>query len=962
MVRVEDYEPVCVLKLPLLVDGRLQRWTKGPIRSFDTWFRQAMGNDEPVDLKIYHSTESHYYDNTKYTFLYYRFSSLAAMYHCKALISKREYKVYGVGTVKAVVRESNIDAIHRMISERELGYGQWFTCEGTIPDHRISRGCTEYIASCESLKPIDSSETLTWETHPIVMAFDIETTSENHNRFPDQDHINDASFQISIVVKRMGVGVMKNYLVSTRPCDPIEGTEVINVEDEMELNFEFCRLIIECDPSIIVGYNNYKFDIQYLDARLKLYGEEWGDIGLIVDQKPWLRIVEWASSAYSKMTIADLNMEGRVMIDLMLVIKRDYKLNNYKLETVAQEFLKEGKDDISPKEMFEEYDYSVAAFKGNDERKKAKSRKRMAVVGKYCMQDSILCIKLMEKLNFWISSIEMATICGVKLIDLTNRGQQVRVRNLLFSMLREDEVVFGEREGTGKYPGAHVFDPVVGKHDNVICLDFASLYPSIIIAYNICISTFVPPESSIPDEDCNIIDTVIGKLRFIKKEIFYGYLPRFCERAIKARRETRKMIGPHNDAVTNTRLNARQLALKITANSGYGVLGIKTGGNLSFPECAIAITAMGQILIKRASTYIEEEYNGEISYGDTDSIMINIGLKDPNDVPIWGNRLSKELTALYNDPLVLEYEKTFAVALFVTKKKYAGVLLEEIKMGEGDRLERVNSEVWRVIKGDKVVYLKMGEGAKPEGREIVAGILLDGDLEPDESRLMVKGIILARRDNCAWMRGFYKRLLLHIMYDGELDYALEICDEEVWKLLGRCDDKNHRKLLFTTEVRKNYKPGGSYFVKTFVDMMRRKGRIIPKGERFDYMYVRCEDEDELKAKSSSKKAPKGLKMRLWEDYWENCYVEPLDLGVYIEKVTNSIQQLLGIAYGDELDARSAHLPPKRGNKKLGIVGRKRGKIYTCESREYMETWSKLYNYKSELIKSIPLAYMRFYDR
>lgn len=177
-----------------------------------------------------------------------------------------------------------------------------------------------------------------------------------------------------------------------------------------------------------------------------------------------------------------------------------------------------------------------------------------------------------------------------------------------------------------------MIDPVVGKYKNLLIFDFASLYPSIIRAFNICFSTLVPPESTIPDSMCHVLawtetDAETGQVkyfryRFIKQEYFHGILPRICEHLTNERNKTRAQINPKNDAVTNIVLNQRQLGLKVSNNSIFGALGVREG-RMPLPEGARSITAMGRQLKGMAADHVRSKHNGLIVYGDTDSIMVD---------------------------------------------------------------------------------------------------------------------------------------------------------------------------------------------------------------------------------------------------------------------------------------------------------------------------------------------------
>ena len=137
------------------------------------------------------------------------------------------------------------------------------------------------------------------------------------------------------------------------------------------------------------------------------------------------------------------------------------------------------------------------------------AKKAMAICGKYCVQDSVLVLRLMEKLKTWVGLAEMAKTCQVSIFSLYTQGQQIRVYSQVYKYCMSENIVV-EKDGyqvseDERYVGAHVFPPVPGVYEKVVPFDFASLYPTTIIAYNIDYHTFVT-DDSIPDELCHVME------------------------------------------------------------------------------------------------------------------------------------------------------------------------------------------------------------------------------------------------------------------------------------------------------------------------------------------------------------------------------------------------------------------------------------------------------------------------
>ncbi len=203
--------------------------------------------------------------------------------------------------------------------------------------------------------------------------------------------------------------------------------------------------------------------------------------------------VKWSSSAYKNQVFKFINWEGILLLDLLPIIRRDYKLDTYTLKNVTATFLNNNtKDPVTYKDIF------IAC----------KTREKMDVVGKYCVQDSDLCIELMNHLHTWVALSEMAKVCNVSMFTLYTQGQQIKLYSQVYKYCLKENIVVDndgyEAKSNERYRGAHVIEPTPGFYERVVPVDFCSLYPSLIIAYNICYSTIA--DETTPDDQCNIFN------------------------------------------------------------------------------------------------------------------------------------------------------------------------------------------------------------------------------------------------------------------------------------------------------------------------------------------------------------------------------------------------------------------------------------------------------------------------
>lgn len=875
LLRFHDFPVFCHIELPYYVDHHPYRWDEESAMHVSKWLTNALGDNGPERTIFKQAKKIYYYrGNRTYPMLLAIFPTVKAMQKCEEFLQKQK-DIPNIGLCTLKVWETQISVIRKLLTLQKCKYAQWFKIQAlpVPPEDRISPLDLEYIAHWRTLQPIPLDQTKSWTTHPGILAFDIECYSDNHRAMPNPYCARHVAYMISCIYQKSGLrDTRKRYVIIMGECHDIEGVEVIRVKDEVEMCKEFARLVRELDPEILTGFNIFSFDYPYLDTRLKRKLQDWDFMGRITDKKPWLRSNTWQSSAYGHQDLNILQLDGRITIDMLSIIRRDHKLPKYDLDTVSKHFLKRGKHDIKPVEMFQIYE--------------RQNIDDMTRVTKYCIEDSELTLDLFELTNTWIGSVELSNVVGVTIMELFTRGQQVRCLSLIYDMASNLGYVLDKRiSNIQTFTGGAVQDPVAGLYENVPCLDFKSLYPSIIQAFNICYTTLIPPEldKHIPDDKCHVIEwddvDVDGddddededeeeeedegkkkenKEKKEKKHYRFkfwkgtpGILPKLAGDLVKERRAVVAAQKVEKDPIIQVVLDRRQWALKITANSIFGFLGAAQKGRLPLPEAAMSITAKGRELITMCKEFIEKTYGARTIYGDTDSIMFQAAKKQtPAEALAWGKEVEKEVNKLFGDsPLQVELEKV-GMIFSLKKKKYAFWPLDP-KTNDYKRTET-------------------------------------GD--PD---LIARGIILARRENCLWQRQFYNKVLFNIMNRKSLHDTYNLILDECFQLLqGQVSWNN---LVMIQQLGANYKQS-NYCMKILSDELRRIGKPANPGDRLSYLIVN--------SYGVTGKQLLGYKMRLPETYLERLESENpefIDYYYYLEKkVMNCIEQLFSIAYKDEL--------------------------------------------------------------
>lgn len=529
LLRFLNFPVFCYIELPTLVYMKPYKWRRQNADEFITQISKYLGNDAPTRHKFVERSKTYYYRNKTFPMIQVCFTTLKAMQHLANLLDKPIKTEYW-GTIQCKVWENNIDIVRKLLTVTNVKYSQWFKVVGTKvePEFRISTLENEYIVEWDTMKATELEECKNWTTKPGVLAFDIECYSFNHRAMPDKYNAKDVAYMISCIYQRYRTPESrKRYGIIIGECndipkDKLDNCIIIRVNSEVEMIEAFSKVIQETDPEIITGYNIMSFDYPYLDHRVKRQLNPWPVLGRIIGENSIMTSKIWKSGAYGYQSNNILQMEGRISIDLFIIVRRDYKLDKYDLNTVCKKFIGKTKHDVKPIEMFQYYEeLQESTIALNNCRKsdsnnilELENRMKLSVnkiteVMEYCIQDSELVIELMEKMNVWISLVEMSSIVGTTIVELFTRGQQVRCLSQIYDLATKSGYILDKADIPGfKFSGGFVFEPIPGLYDNIICLDFSSLYPSIIQAYNICYTTLVPSELNdiIPDEDCNIIE------------------------------------------------------------------------------------------------------------------------------------------------------------------------------------------------------------------------------------------------------------------------------------------------------------------------------------------------------------------------------------------------------------------------------------------------------------------------
>jgi len=551
-----------------------------------------------------------------------------------------------------------------------------------------------------------------------TLSFDIECAGRK-GIFPEASQ--DSVIQIANVVTKYGD---KKPFVRNVFClddtSPIVATQIISFDREEDMLKSWSDFLEKVDPDIITGYNICNFDFPYLLERAKHLTVKDFEYWSRTRVKSVAKESNFSSKQMGNRDTKATNTNGRLQLDLLQLVQRDHQLRSYTLNSVCSHFLGEQKEDVHHSMITE-------LFEGTPE-----SRRRLAL---YCLKDAYLPQRLMEKLSCLENYTEMARVTGVPFNFLLSRGQQVKFLSQLFRKALEQKLVIPNLRADSseeQYEGATVIEPTRGYYDVPIAtLDFASLYPSIMQAHNLCYTTLIKKrdiEKWDLQKDDDYIVTPNGDM-FVTTKKRKGLLAQILEELLSARKQAKRELAVETDPFKKAVLNGRQLALKISANSVYGLTGA-TNGKLPCLEIASSTTAFGRQMIERTKIEVEQRYtiaNGyshdaQVIYGDTDSVMVKFGTKDLAESMKLGEDAAQFVSGKFVKPIRLEFEKVYFPYLLINKKRYAGLY-------------------W----------------TKPEKYD----------------KMDTKGIETVRRDNCLLVQTVIEKILRMILIDRDVPGAQE---------------------------------------------------------------------------------------------------------------------------------------------------------------------------------------------
>ncbi len=467
-------------------------------------------------------------------------------------------------------------------------------------------------------------------------------------------------------------------------------TVVDNCDTELDILNRLIEIVTEHDPDIMTGYEVHGHSWGYVIERARSKYEynlcdEFSRMRANNHSKFAPKDDKWGFNHASSIRIT-----GRHMFNIWRAMRGELNLTQYTFQNVVFHLLHKRVPHYSWKDLTTWY----TSGKPHDLQK----------VLNYFLTQVRYDLDILSANELVSRTSEHARVLGIDFYSVYARGSQLKVESIMFRIAKPENfiLVSPSRKQVGAQNALEclplVMEPQSAFYTSpVLVMDFQSLYPSTMIAYNYCYSTFLGRiinwrgsckmgfteyrrQRRLLELLKDYINITPNGMMFVKAEIRKSLLAKMLGEIL----ETRVMVksgmkaDPDNKTLRKL-LNNRQLALKLTANVTYGYTSASFSGRMPCAEIADSIVQTGRETLEKAIALIHEvpRWGAEVVYGDTDSIFIHLKGKTREDAFRIGNEIAKRITTMNPRPMKLNFEKVYHPCVLMSKKRYVGFRYEK---------------------------------------------------------------------------------------------------------------------------------------------------------------------------------------------------------------------------------------------------------------------------------------------
>lgn len=515
---------------------------------------------------------------------------------------------------------------------------------------------------------------------------------------PEEDEIvaifwcmksDEEDLDVNSTIENAQVGVLAQSSGAIEKVAKALSVPVETEETELDLINRLIDLVRALDPDVLTGYEVHNSSWGYIIERARhKYGLNLCDELSRVKVQSHGRFDREADRWGFNKT-SSIHMAGRHVINIWRAMRSELSLLQYSMEHVVFQLLHRRIPHYSFK--------TLTSWYASD-----KPRDVMKVL-EYFLSRVQMDLEIIEVNELIPRTSEQARVLGVDFFSVFSRGSQFKVESLMFRIAKPENYILisPSRKQVGQQNALECLPLVMEPQSDfytspLLVLDFQSLYPSIIIAYNYCYSTFLgrlvswrgrnkmgftnydrkPRLLELLKDHINIAP---NGMMYAKPEIRRSLLARMLSEIL----ETRVMIKggmkiDKEDKTLQRLLDHRQLALKMIANVTYGYTSASFSGRMPCSEIADSIVQTGRETLERAIAHIHsvERWGAEVVYGDTDSLFVYLKGKSRDEAFTIGEEIAKEVTKMNPRPVKLKFEKVYHPCVLLAKKRYVGFKYE----------------------------------------------------------------------------------------------------------------------------------------------------------------------------------------------------------------------------------------------------------------------------------------------
>jgi DNA polymerase zeta len=500
----------------------------------------------------------------------------------------------------------------------------------------------------------------------------------------------DAGFKTGMVVLSHGDEDEQEQLV--KRINRQYPTLVVDVEEtELDLLNQMITIVRHYDPDILTGYEVHNFSWGYLieRARLKYEFDLCDEFSRMKSQSHGRFGKE--ADRWGFTHTSTIRVTGRHMINVWRAMRGELNLLQYTLENVAFHVLHRR----IPHYSFADISRWYKSGKDKDLRKTID----------YFLLHARLNLDILDSTELIARTSEQARLLGVDFFSVFSRGSQFKVESLMFRIAKPENyiLVSPSRKQVGQQNALEclplVMEPQSAFYTSpLLVLDFQSLYPSVMIAYNYCYSTCLgrivnwrgtnklgftdfKREKRLLEllDSVNGINIAPNGLMYVKPALRKSLLAKMLSEILETRIMVKSgMKQDKQDKTLQRLLNNRQLALKLIANVTYGYTSASFSGRMPCAEIADSIVQTGRETLEKAIALIHsvERWGAEVVYGDTDSLFVYLKGRTRAQAFELGREIADVVTKANPRPVKLKFEKVYHPCVLLAKKRYVGFKYE----------------------------------------------------------------------------------------------------------------------------------------------------------------------------------------------------------------------------------------------------------------------------------------------